>query len=558
MKAGLYVRVSTSQQVDRESLNFQEQRLRQYCKAQGHSIFKVYREEGVSAKDTNRPKLNELMRDIEAGKIHIVYVTKLDRITRSLKDSIALLEFFQKHSVTFSSITQNIDTTGSMGRFVHSIISAIAQVEREMTAERVTEHMHHRALSGKYNGGPVTFGFVTRERIVNELKKTGKKEEAAVHAASKLCAEAGKLYIDAKEAEIVKKIYEYYLKFNSIRKVTHLLNKEGITPRKSGNWATPSIARVLTNPTYIGKIWYGKRQTDIVTGKLKRVNRDKWKIVAGEHKGIISEKTFSAVQKVLKQKFTKPSRAERTHLLKGLLKCGICKGSMFGYTYHKKAGHGKRIPYNYYRCQNAVQKGSSVCKGMNVRGQDLEKAVEQIVLQLSENGKFLSDRKKMMNAYFAELGTAKPDAEDTKKKLLIEEKKLEDRKATLLEKLENKIIDDADFVERYEIIKKELESLHDRMADMASKGEDMDSKKLALQVSFDELSNLRKTWPVLDEEGRRLKLQAIIDRILVHEIKENKLRLTVSIFLDSFNAKKSSGLLKYCLAGLSVRLLYGP
>jgi DNA repair exonuclease SbcCD ATPase subunit len=127
---------------------------------------------------------------------------------------------------------------------------------------------------------------------------------------------------------------------------------------------------------------------------------------------------------------------------------------------------------------------------------------------------------------------------------LIEEKRLEDKKAVLLEKLEDRIIDDADFTERYESVKRELESIQDKMAGLASKGENIEAKKLALQISFDELSNLRKTWPSLNDEGRQLKLQAIVDRIIVHGIKDNKLKLTMNVFLDSPDSRKKSGLVE--------------
>ncbi len=162
MKTAIYVRVSTTQQIDRESLQTQEERLRQYCKIHGYSIYKVYREEGVSAKDIKRPKLEELMQDIENKKVQAVLVAKLDRITRSLKDLINLIEFFQEHDVKLISLTQNIDTTGSMGRFMLNLLGAVAQVEREMTAERVSEDMHHRALAGKWNGGIIPYGYTTR------------------------------------------------------------------------------------------------------------------------------------------------------------------------------------------------------------------------------------------------------------------------------------------------------------------------------------------------------------------------------------------------------------
>ena len=209
MRAGIYIRVSTTMQVDRESLKFQEERLKQYCQSQGYESYKLYREEGVSAKDTKRPELAKLLEDIRQKKLQIVVVTKLDRITRSLKDLIELVEFFQKHEIKLVSITQNIDTSGPMGRFMLNLLGAVAQVEREITAERVSEHMHHRALSCKWNGGPVTFGFVSRARIVNELKEQGISDDEALKRAAELLPEAKKIFIDEKEAELVKKICKF-------------------------------------------------------------------------------------------------------------------------------------------------------------------------------------------------------------------------------------------------------------------------------------------------------------------------------------------------------------
>jgi len=540
MKAGIYVRVSTLMQIDKESLRFQEERLRQYCKSQEYSIYKVYKEEGVSAKDTNRPKLAELLQDIREKKLQVVLVTKLDRISRSLRDSIELFRFFQDQECRFISITQNIDTTGAVGRFILNVLAAIAQVEIEIDSERSSEHMHHRAAAGKWNGGPICYGFTTRERLCKELKALGKKDSEALRKASEVCPEPKRLYLDGNEVPVVRKMYDYYLKFKSLRRATHLLNKDDLRTRKGKPWATPSVARILSNPTYIGKTWYGKRKSDIVTGKLKKISPEKWKIVKGEHEGIITEEIYNKVQKLLREKYVKPSRAEKAYLLKGLLRCGLCNGSMFGYTYHKKTPKG-RVPYLYYRCQNSIQKGGSICRGMNIRGEEIEKSVERTILNLANDEKFLKDRELMLETYLGEVGSIKPDIEDGKKKLVLEEKRLEDKKAVLLDKLESRLIDDADFTDRYERIKRDLESVQDSMAELASKGETIDAKKLSMEISFEDLSNLKKTWPALDDEGRQLKLQAIIDKIVVHGIKNNKLKLTMNIFLDSLNSRKKAG-----------------
>ena len=118
MKAALYVRVSTLQQVDRDSLKTQEERLRSYCKAKEFSAYKVYKDEGISAKDQNRPALEALLKDAEDKKFEYVVFTRLDRITRSLQDLLYLIKFFEQHNIKFLSLDESISTEGAMGRFV--------------------------------------------------------------------------------------------------------------------------------------------------------------------------------------------------------------------------------------------------------------------------------------------------------------------------------------------------------------------------------------------------------------------------------------------------------
>ncbi len=230
MKAGIYVRVSTTQQIDRDSLRTQEERLRLYCKAQDFEIYKnkPYKDEGISAKDTKRPAFEELMQDIEAGRIQVVIVTRLDRVTRSLKDLIALMETLQQHNVKLVSLTESIDTTGPMGRFIINLLGSIAQLEREIDSERVSADMHHRALAGKWTGGVVPLGYTTKGKLIRIFLEKGLKEDEALKEANKIAPERGKLYLVKQNAELVKKIYDLYVECRSFRRVAHELNTKGI------------------------------------------------------------------------------------------------------------------------------------------------------------------------------------------------------------------------------------------------------------------------------------------------------------------------------------------
>jgi site-specific DNA recombinase len=144
-----YPRVSTDMQIERDALQNQVQVLEAYAVA--HSLnLRLYTEEGVSAKDTDRPKLQELLADIRAGRVRSVAVTKLDRISRSLADLLDLMKLFEEHGVKFVSLRDNIDTSGPVGRFMLHILGAIAELERGITAERVAEDMKLRARRGKW------------------------------------------------------------------------------------------------------------------------------------------------------------------------------------------------------------------------------------------------------------------------------------------------------------------------------------------------------------------------------------------------------------------------
>jgi len=538
MRAGIYVRVSTTQQIDRDSLKTQEERLRQYCKAQNYEIYrnKAYKDESISAKDTKRPAFEELRQDIEAGRIQVVIVTRLDRITRSLKDLIELMEFLQQHDVKLISLTENIDTTGPMGRFVLNLLGSIAQLEREIDSERVAADMHHRALSGKWTGGVVPLGYTTKGKLLRKFLEKGMKEDEALKKANKIAPEKGRLYVVNEQAALIRKIYELYLELKSLRRVTHELNKLHIKTPEGETWAASSIRRILTNPTYIGRIWYGKRKTELATGRLRQVKPELWKVVKGEHEAIINEESFNRVQDLLKQRYMKPSKAKQVYMLAGLLRCGLCKGGMFGYIYFRKK-YGKE--YFYYRCQNSMQKGRSVCKGLVVPARMVEKAVIDTLLNLSKNEKFLHDKELMLKALWHEAKPSEPGLDEEKKRLIQKEKKLIEIRTTLLEKLEARVIDDALFVERFDENKKQLEAVRDRIAELASQGEEINLQKIALQTSYDELCRLPEIWPNLEDEEKRDKLRSIINQVTVnYNKKEGRLKLKIEYFLDSLNSRK--------------------
>ena len=227
-----YLRVSTEMQVERESLTNQEQALTAYCQAQGWEL-RLYRDEGVSAKDIERPELQRLLADMRAGHISAVLVTKLDRISRSLHDLLELMALFEDRGVKFVSLRDNIDTSGPVGRFILHILGAIAELERGITAERVAEDMKLRARRGKWNGGMTPYG----RRMVE-----------------------GQLHIMPEEAALLHRMRQLLLEKHSWRGVTVALNREGSRTR---GWEP-----VASNGRVVRK---GKPATEWTAVSVKRV-----------------------------------------------------------------------------------------------------------------------------------------------------------------------------------------------------------------------------------------------------------------------------------------------
>jgi site-specific DNA recombinase len=527
MTAALYTRVSTLNQVERDSLSSQESRLRAYCEAKSYSVYKVYKDAGESAKDRKRPALEELLKDIKAGKVQTVLVTKLDRITRSLKDLLFLVEFFHKHAVKFVSITQNIDSSGPFGRFMRDLLGLIARLEREVTAQRVSEDMHHRATLGKWNGGIIPYGYTTQHRLAREFQASGMPSEEALLAASKAVPEAKKLFVDEKEAKVVREIFSSYMETRSLRKTTSKLNSSGIKTRKGGLWTPTSLKRILTNPTYIGKTWYGKRRTDLETGRLEPSPSHDWTIVEGRHDALVSPEQFREAGEILASRERKPTRANRTYLLSGLLRCGKCGTRMHGYTFTKK-GSGKT--YSYYKCHRNVSQGKEACPGMTVPAQPLDDFVVETLMDLSKDRTFLNDKELMLKTLREECENASTGKSERLARLVSVEKDLQARLDTLLEKLEQGLIDDKDFSMRYRKVKQDLAENQV----MQQKAEDVyvhpDSAVEALNASFEEVASFGNNWNFLDDEGKKVKVGTV-----VKEIKVFKDKVDIQVFLDVDN-----------------------
>lgn len=231
IKCAVYTRKSTDEGLEKEfnTLEAQREAGENYIKSQKHQgwvlINKHYDDGGYSGGNMNRPALQELIQDIEAGNVNMIVVYKIDRLTRSLTDFSKMVDIFDKYNCSFVSVTQNFNTSDSMGRLTLNMLLSFAQFEREIGAERVRDKTAASKKKGMWTGGVVPFGY----QNINK-----------------------KLEIKPDEAEAVRFMFEMYLKYKSAMAVCKLLTENGYKA-----FRRDAVKRMLKNPIYMGKIKYG-------------------------------------------------------------------------------------------------------------------------------------------------------------------------------------------------------------------------------------------------------------------------------------------------------------
>lgn len=300
-KAALYVRVSTLHQIDKDSLPFQRQELENYAKyALNIEEVVIFEDAGYSAKNTDRPKYQEMMKRIRSGEFTHLLVWKIDRISRNLKDFSEMYEELKDCKVTFVSKNEQFDTSTAMGEAMLKIILVFAELERKLTAERVFSIMLSRAEKGLWNGATVPFGYVWSE-----------EEKFPV--------------IDPDESKIIQYIYNSYESLRSTLKVAYSLHEKRIATKRNGQWTAKTVRDILRNPFYIGTYRYNMRESG---GSRRLKNKEEWVVVDNNHPGIIEKEQFDRVNKLLSDNYrglTDVQRADiHKHIFSKMLYCGKC------------------------------------------------------------------------------------------------------------------------------------------------------------------------------------------------------------------------------------------
>ena len=353
IRCAIYTRKSTTIGLDQDfnSLDAQRDACEAYIASQRQAgwilIPTQYNDGGFTGGNTERPALQQLLEDVHNGEIDCVVVHRVDRLSRSLIDFAKLIDLFEKRQIGFVSVSQQFDSTNSMGRLTLNILLSFAQFEREIISERTREKLAAARRKGKWVGGHPMLGY-------------------------DLAANPRRLIINEDGAEAVRKIFETYLQVESIQTTAMVLNRDGhrTKQRKTRDGAVVGgrpfnagcVQAILRNPVYLGKV-----QCD---GQLYE----------GEHEAIIGQETFGRAAAILDRNRREGDSRQRTKtssfILKGLLRCSVC-GCALTTSYANKGGRR----YRYYRCYNYHKNHNASCPNRSISGPRIEREFIRILTE---------------------------------------------------------------------------------------------------------------------------------------------------------------------------------
>lgn len=343
MKVVIYVRVSTQEQAkEGYSINEQIERLKKYAELMGWTVVEIFVDGGYSGGNIYRPALQDMIRFVKTENIDKVLVYKLDRLSRSQKDTLFLIEdVFLKNNTDFISLNENFDTATPFGRAMIGILAVFSQLEREQIKERMTMGREARAKEGYYSGnGTIIIGYdyIDSELIVNDY-----------------------------ESMLVNEVFNQFVNGTPIKTIASNLNKKGLT-HKHGEWNDMSIKRMLRNRHYIGEVKFDK----------------KWYV--GKQTPIIPNDVFNKAQETLKYRQDNAHKFNNKHksYLSGFIWCAQC-GARY-HHHHWKAKSDTTRAANY-SCYSRTKKLTKMIKDPNCRNKiyqvdELENIIFSEILKL--------------------------------------------------------------------------------------------------------------------------------------------------------------------------------
>lgn len=465
-KVAIYVRVSTTNQAEEGySIDGQLDSLTKYCEAMGWSVYQKYIDAGFSGGKLERPDILKLIKDAKRGVFDTVLVYKLDRLSRNVQDTLYLVkEVFNKNEVHFVSLQENLDTSSAMGNLFLTLLSAIAEFEREQIKERMQLGKIGRAKSGKsMMWAKVAYGYTYH-------------------------VETGEMTVNQSEAIVVRKVFTSYLNGRSITKLRDDLNQKY---PKTPAWSYRTIRQMLDNPVYCG------------------YNKYKGVVYPGNHEAIISEDIYNQVQDEIKIRQIKayaqnknPRPFQSKYMLSGIGQCGYCKAPLKSLLRNTKKDGTRTVRYECHQRRPKKIRGVTTyndnkkCNSGIYSKDDLEAYVLESISKLQTD----SD-------YIDELFDTEPEKLD-REAINKEIESLSNKVSKLNDLYINNLITLDDLKNQSSTFNAKIEKLKDELAnDPALKHQENKQKMLKILDTKDVFE--------MDYEEQKMLVRALIDKVQV-------------------------------------------
>ena len=478
-------------------------------------IVGIYEDAGKSGKSIEgRPAFKKMLSDIKNGlEIDYILVYKLSRFGRNAADILNSLEFVQSYGINLICIEEGIDSSQTSGKLLISVLSAVAEIERENIIEQTMNGRREKARQGGWNGGFAPYGYYLKDN---------------------------QLLIEETEAEAIRIIFDKFANSDvGLGGVAKYLNLQGIKkiPRQNGTletWSSHFIRLILDNPVYCGKIAYGRRTREKVKGtknEYKQVHTDDYILEDGQHEGIVSEELWQkAHTKRMATGIKQPSKIgkDRSHLLTGILKCPICGSSMYTnkHAWTNKDGTYKEV--YYYICgRNKQERGHHCDYKASLRKTDIEPLVIEAVKELVSDKYFAKEIEKRIGV--------QTDTTAIDKELANYESKLKEvdlNKARLEREIDNLPID-ARFRERkIHDMTLRLDGLYDTIVELEERIEDAKLRKSSIEMEAITLDNIYKLmlnfgklYDIISDEEKKSLITYLIKEIQIYPNGESEMPL---------------------------------
>lgn len=484
----IYTRVSTSMQVDGYSLDAQKEKLRKYAEFQELTVAGEYSDEGKSGKSVEgRLEFQQMLQDIAELKDDVEYVLvfKLSRFGRNAADVLSSLQQMQDYGVNLICVEDGIDSSKDSGKLMISVLSAVAEIERENILVQTMEGRKQKAREGKWNGGFAPYGY----KLVD-----------------------GELKIADDEAHMIRLIYDKFIHTTmGAATIAKQLNRQGYVKKKRQNGTLDTFTAhfvkiVLDNPIYCGKIAYGRRKNEKVQGTRNQyhvVKKEEYPVYEGVHEGIISEEDWLLAQDKRKRtgiKHEKIYSVEHQHLLSGILRCPECGAALYGSVNRKRKKDGTFYrDYWYYACKHRLEYDGHKCNYKKQHHQDkINEAVVEVIRHIVKNSKFDTAIKKKLEG---SVNLKEFEKEESSIKLHI--KQLTAAKDRLGKQIDQLDYQDKHYEEKYDDMQRRMDALYDDIAEANDSLENVQMKIQGIreqQISQDRVYEFLEIFDTIYDE----------------------------------------------------------